>query len=258
MAEKKTTWKKRLGAFVPRFVPNCILSSVMGFLGVLKGTSGKQVTENRNHNQKLLVEQGESPSTRKFFVPGTFIENQRHWKEVKFGGKYTMSYGGCEIFAVYNALLSLGEEMTGQNMVELISYFERRGAVWAGSLGIAPRAARKYFKKRKYEVTFSWSRKEETIQKLGEKSDTLIVTAYNDGRDIFQCIHTVNISKDGEGKFHVHNDFYSRKNARGEVEFVSHGPYGSLWEAVTHLSGGTGVPICITGISKRVENETEL
>lgn len=251
MAEKKTTWKRRLGAFVPGFVPNFILSAVMGALSILKGTSEKQVEENRTHNFKLLVEQVETPKTQSFFVPGDFIENQRYWKEVKFGGKYTMSYGGCEIFAVYNALVSLGEEMTGQNLVELISFFERKGAVWAGGLGIAPKAAGQYFKKRKYKVAFTWSRKEAPIKKLGENSDTIIVTAYNDGRDIFQCIHTVNISKDELGKFHVHNDFYSRKNARGELEFVSHGPYDTLSEAVKHLSGGTAAPICVTGISKK-------
>lgn len=251
MAERKTTWKKRLGAFIPRFVPNIILASVWGLLGVLKGTSGKRVAENRSHNHTLLVEQAETPGIRSFFTPGTFIENQRHWKEVKFGGKYTMSYGGCEIFAVYNALLSLGEEMTGQRLVELISFFERRGAVWAGSLGVAPGAAWKYFKKQKYGVSFTWSRKESVIQKLGESSDTIIVTAYNDGRDIFQCIHTVNISKDAAGKYYAHNDFYSRRNAKGEQEFVSHGPYETLWEAITHLSGGTAAPICVIGICKK-------
>lgn len=242
--------KDFLKVFIPQHVPNVVVSGVMGMLGLFK-TSKKQVELNRLHNTELLVEKADAPETRQFFTPNTYIENQRQWGKVCFGSKYTMAYGGCEIFAAYNALLSLGREMSGQELVELISAFERKGVVLAGYFGSAPKAAYHYLRKCGYKVRLVSSREESVINALGEESDTVIVTVYNDGRDIFRMIHTVNISKDEEGKYYGHNCYKMQKDASGGTVFVSQGPHESLCEVIREMSGGKAAVLCVIGISKK-------
>lgn len=249
---KKKTWKMRLAAFVPRYIPNRLVAGVMGLLQMLRKTSKAKIEDNFIENRQILEEQSGWRGGVPFFYPGTFIENQRLWRKVSFGRDYTMSYGGCEIIAVYNALLSLGKELSAKELAELISQFERRGAVWGGLWGVAPQSVKPYLKRKGYHVKKSWSRKEKSLNCMGEESDTLIVTSYNNGHDIFDGMHTVNISKDEEGKFHVHNDYRTGSDGQGRIVFVSHGPYDTLYQAVSNLSEGTAVPVCVLGVSKIV------
>ncbi|MBR4084814.1 MAG: hypothetical protein IKK33_11095 [Lachnospiraceae bacterium] len=251
MAEKKT-WKNRLATFVPRYIPNLLVAGVIGFMQMVQRTSKEKVEQNFIENSKLLEEQAVLQGGVPFFCPGTYIENQRLWRKVSFGRDYTMSYGGCEIIAVYNALLSLGKELSSGELAELISHFERRGAVRGGLWGVAPQAVKPYFKRKGYHVKKTWSRKEKSISRIGEESDTVIVFSYNNGQDIFDGMHTVNISKDEEGKFHVHNDYRTGPDDQGRIVFVSHGPYDTLAEAVSNLSEGTAASICVIGIRKKV------
>lgn len=245
---QKKTWKDRLAAFVPRYIPNRLVAGVMGLLQIMRKTSKAKVRENCIQNSSILEGQASVSERKVFFRPTVFIENQRQWKQVCFGRQYTMAYGGCEIIAVYNALLSLGKELSGSELAELISRFERKGAVWGGMWGVTPQSLKPYFKKLGYGVKKTWSRREKPINRLGEECDTLIVTFYNNGDDVFDGIHTVNISKDAEGKFHVHNDYHSYRDAKGSTIYVSHGPYDTLYEAVTKLSGGTAATMCVMGV----------
>lgn len=251
--EKKKTWNDRLAALVPRYIPNRLVAGVMGLLQMMRKTSKVKVKENCIQNRSILEEQANVTGRKVFFRPATFIENQRKWDGVCFGRGYTMAYGGCEIIAVYNALLSLGKELSAGELAELISRFERKGAVWGGMWGVTPQSLKPYFKKLGYPVKKTWSRKEKPINRLGEESDTLIVTSYNNGDDVFDGIHTVNISKDEEGRFHVHNDYRYYRDANGSHIFVSHGPYDTLYEAVSKLSGGTAASLCVIGVKKASE-----
>lgn len=250
MAGQKT-WKKRLAVLVPRYIPNRLVAGVVGLLRILQRTSKEKVEENFIENSKTLEEQTQQGGVP-FFRPGAYIENQRLWRKVKFGREYTMSYGGCEIIAVYNALLSLGKELSAKEMAELISHFERSGAVRGGLWGVAPQAVKPYLKRKGYRVKKTWSRKEKTINRIGEESDTVIVFSYNNGQDLFDGLHTVNISKDEEGRFHVHNDYRTGPDGQGRIVFVSHGPYDTLAEAVLNLSEGTAALICVIGVRKIV------
>lgn len=252
---KKKTGKDRLAALVPRYIPNRLVAGVMGLLQMMRKTSKEKVEENCIQNRSILEEQANVAERKVFFRPSVFIENQRKWGKVNFGRGYTMAYGGCEIIAVYNALLSLGKELSGSELAELISRFERKGAVWGGMWGVTPQSLKPYFKKLGYAVKKTWSRKEKPINRLGEESDTLIVTFYNNGQDVFDGIHTVNISKDEAGKFHVHNDYCYYRDAKGSHIYVSHGPYDTLYEAVTKLSGGTAATLCVMGVKKDLETQ---
>lgn len=250
---KKKTGKDRLAALVPRYIPNRLVAGVMGLLQMMRKTSKAKVEENCIQNRSILEEQANVAERKVFFRPSAFIENQRKWGKVNFGRGYTMAYGGCEIIAVYNALLSLGKELSAGELAVLISRFERKGAVWGGMWGVTPQSLKPYFKKLGYQVKKTWSRKEKPINRLGEESDTLIVTSFNNGDNVFDGIHTVNISKDGEGKFHVHNDYCYYRDAKGSHIYVSHGPYDTLYEAVSKLSGGTAAPLCVMGVKKASE-----
>lgn len=188
--------KERLGAFIPKHVSNQLVAGVMWLLSMLNKTGRKQTEANRIHNEKVLVKNADSSETRSFFVPGTFIENQKHWRSVRFGSRYTMAYGGCGIFAVYNALIAMGQQLNGKDMVELISEFERKGAVWAGRLGVAPGALYRYFRKRGYAACMITDRDKAKLNALGEEYDTFIVTVYNDTENIFRYIHNVSITRD--------------------------------------------------------------
>lgn len=250
---KNKKWKMHLATFVPRYIPNCLVAGVIGLLRILQKTSEEKVEKNYIENAKILEEQADLQGGVPFFKQGTYIENQRLWRKVYFGSDYTMSYGGCEIMAVYNALLSLGKELSAKELAELISHFERSGAVRGGLWGVAPQAVKPYLKRKGFRVKKTWSRKEKKINRMGEENDTLIVFSYNNKKDIFDGIHTVNISKDEEGKFHAHNDYRTGPDGQGRIVFVSHGPYETLYEAVSNLSEGTAVPICVIGVKKDAE-----
>lgn len=243
----KRKWKKIVGEFVPQWLPNTWVAGIMKLLSCFK-TSTKIVDKNKEHNYELLVEGEDSKETGQFFTPGAYIENQAQWGKVRFGKKYTMSYGGCEIFAVYNALVALKQKPNGRMLADLISLFERKGAVCAGYLGSEPKAAYRYFKKQGYQVKVVTRRDEVLINALGEEYETVIATVYNDGHDVFRMIHTVNISKDEQGYYHGHNCYKRGKNAKGETTYISHGPHKTLWEAVSAMSGGTAEVLLVMGI----------
>lgn len=248
-------WRMALGAFVPRHIPNRVVCGVMGLLSVLHRTSKRKREENRGVNLQicgldtktnLTAEAGLSASTESIcFTPGKYVENQPQWKDVRFGKRSDMAYSGCEILAVYNALLSLGECLSALELVELISTFEGKGAVWAGQLGTAPGAICKYFRKRGYKTEIRYWRDESTVNELGEEYDTIIVMFYNDAHDIFKMIHTVNISKDKEGKYWVHN-CYKRQG----IKFFADGSYESLWNAIHNRDFRERAVLCTIGIRK--------
>lgn len=248
MAEqKKSKIKAAIGEWIPQSIPNGLVAGIMGFLSLFK-TTRRKVKANRTHNAQLLAEKEHSEETGQFFTPGEYIENQAQWGSVRFGKKYTMAYGGCEIFAVYNALVALKQEPDGRALTELISKFERKGAVLAGYLGSAPKAAYHYFKELGYQVKVVTCRDEAAINELGEEYRTFIATVYNDGHNIFRMIHTVNISRDEKGQYHGHNCYKRGRNAKGEMTYVSHGPHNTLWEAVKAMSGGTAEVLLVMGI----------
>lgn len=242
-------WRSFVGAFVPRYVPNRVVCGVMGLLSVLWRTPKRKIRENRIQNVKILQEKKPGETSRQDGMcpaPGAYIENQPQWDNVCFGRKSTMAYSGCEIFAVYNALVSLGELPGGSDVAELIEVFEKRGAVWAGLFGTSPGAIRRYFLKGRFCVEVCYNRNPQVVNRLGKTSDTMLVMVYNDASDIFQMIHTVNVSKDETGKYYIHNCYC--KGASGEYTYA--GPFNTLWDAVCRMGGGRAALLWVLGIRK--------
>ena len=194
-------------AFIPQNIDN---KTVLDAFDVMRGAnfiSDKVIEENAIANKAELMNAGYIPRR------GECIENQALWGKVQFGNSpnSNMSYSGCEIIATYNALSALGEPTSADTMVSLISGYERDGAALNGEFGVAPRAIADYFIKEGYSVDMTVSTDAATINKLGENSNVVIATVYNNQNDITQMVHTVCITKTDEGKYVVHNAYKQDK-----------------------------------------------
>ena len=230
------------GSYAITHIPNYCMVKILSLLTLVK-ISGKRRNENQAANRKVL----EAASAEKagFFSANHFIENQSEWESVRFGVS-AMDYSGCEIMAVYNALLDLGNEMAARSMAELISEFERKGAALSGRWGCAPKSIYKYFVRRGYKVTMTTCADPDTINTIGENSDSVIITAYNDRNDIRKMIHTISITKNDLGNYILHNA-YKRTNGR-YAAYSGDSPIKSLWDVIGSMSQGQAAPICVIGI----------
>lgn len=230
------------GSYAITHIPNCCMVRILGLFTIVK-VSGKQMEENLSANSTVLAATVKEKSG--FFTPGRFIENQNEWEGVRFGLS-TMKYSGCEIMAVYNALLDLGNEMAAQDMAELISVFERKGAELKGRWGCSPRSICNYLTRRGYRVTTTTSKNPDTINSIGDCSDSIIITAYNDRNDIRKMIHTICVTKDHHGNYTLHNAY---KRINGLYAAYSAGnSIHKLCDAIGAMSQGQASPICIIGI----------
>ena len=114
----KKTINRKLRAFIPQHISNKIVLAVLKILSKLCCVPQSVISSNAAHNSKMLL-------NRNLYNADCYIENQSQWSAVKFGTKYSMSYSGCEIIAVHNALRALGKGLSVQCMVNLISCFEQ-------------------------------------------------------------------------------------------------------------------------------------
>ena len=162
-----------------------------------------------------------------------YIEEQHNYTDMYYGNK-TISFCGCEIIATYNAIYDL----TGKHDIsfpEMINEFEKDGIVLSGFFGTAPRAIEDYLKNHGFK-TISSSKKEE-YDKIGEESDALILTLYNDKYDIFNMVHTINITKKNN-KYYIHNNGY-----KSYLE-----PYNSIMDILLRINSGDAKDIFLIGI----------
>lgn len=193
-----------------------------------------------------------------FYTEGEYIENQAQWGGVKFGSKeeeISMSTSGCGVMAAYNARIALGEDVSSQTMVEMISEFEKE-ALGGGAYGVSPGAVYNYFGDRGYEVNITCSTDCDVINNLGEQNDTIIVTAYNNKNDIDQMVHNVSITKNAEGKYEVHNAYlWSKKEGKYVCDDNEGKGYDSVQEAIDGMGSGNAKALCVIGISNPETDE---
>lgn len=234
-------------ALIPQKIPN---KTVLGVLKILSILPVPMIVVAMNHIYNTCIFYKKETEGGKMIYDGAgYIENQNEWKDVNFGFFYHMKYSGCEIIAAYNALLALGEAVSVQTMINLISRYERCGAVLGGLFGVSPYAVKAFFVKIGYHVTTTVCKDAETINKIGENSDTVIVTAYNNAHNILGQIHTVSITKESNGTYCIHNA-YHRVNGKYAAKSGCH----SLQDAIDAISNSEPSSICVIGISRRSEN----
>lgn len=176
-----------------------------------------------------------------------YIENQAQWSGIRFGAgrHHCMSYSGCEIIAVFNAWRALRGPGTPGEMADLIREFEHAGAALWGAFGTSPRALIKYFRKCGLSVLVSYG-ENDSMKRIERESRAMIATVYNDGKDITRQIHTVCITGDRKQGFVLHNAYKRDKNG----VYCASVPYGTLGEAVAHISEYELRLICLIGISE--------
>ena len=191
---KSESEESYIKSFIPQKISNSIALSFFELLRkinyISNNFSGNLEYNNINfehHKKRIKKDNG-------------YIENQHDYNDMKYGNQ-TMSYCGCEIISVFNAINFLTKNKN-INLPEIINDFENDGITLNGNFGTAPKAIEDYFKKKNY-FTVSTS-KEEEFDKIGEIAECLILTFYNDKNDIMQEVHTVNITKE-KGKLYVHN-----------------------------------------------------
>ena len=235
MIMKKTHFFSRL----PVILPNRIMYAGYTLLSFFSFHVGKKVREAH------FRENGEKNIDSRIFSTGRYIENQSLWKNVKFGSgkKSSMEYSGCTIIAVYNLLLSLGDK--DRNILKIIDAFEKRGLALKGDFGIAPYYAYRYLKINGYKARYITSKNRNVIDKFGNSFDGFILTFYWDKYNIFNKLHTINISKEN-GKFVAHNCYHKDSNGK----FGAIGPYDSLSDAVK-APGENTLPLVIIGVNNK-------
>ncbi|MDE5717526.1 MAG: hypothetical protein K2I53_07925 [Lachnospiraceae bacterium] len=230
-----------IASFIPRHVSNRVLLTVYRLLAVF----GVPRFVRRNHlrENRIRLEQ----TNRDFWhAPDAYIENQSEWKKIRFGvgRRQSMSYGGCEIIATYNARKALGAPVSKKFMAELIDAYEARGAALWGAFGVAPTMITAYFRKNGFQVKAADGADAEAAEEIARNSKVMIATAYNDKNDITGQIHTVCITKNREGQFVLHNAYYRDEKGR----FRESRPYMTFWEAVSHISRRSPKLIYLIGI----------
>ncbi|MCR5651626.1 MAG: hypothetical protein K6F86_10635 [Lachnospiraceae bacterium] len=216
--------------FIPG-LPNALVVGALRFFSLFSFISKKKRSRNRDINIEEL-------RTGNLTGKDGFIENQHAMKDLMFG-KTDMAYAGCEIIAVYNALLSLGFP---KDLPELISTFEKKGSVLGGRFGTSPYALYRYLSKVFDNVSFSFKRRD--FEKLAQDSRVFIITYYNDAKDIMQQIHTVCVTKDKDEGMHPHNA-YCRETGICSVERL---------EQALGVEG-RGKILFMTGIKQNEEKE---
>ncbi len=216
--------------FIPG-LPNSLVVGALRFFSLFSFISKKRRQKNSGTNEEVLKKES-------YTAKDGFIENQHAMKALMFG-RTDMAYAGCEIIAVYNALLSLGRK---KDLTELISTFEKRGSVFGGRFGTSPYALYRYLSKTPENVCFSFKRKD--FERIAQESRILIITYYNDAKDIMQQIHTICVTKNEKDEMEPHNAYCTEAGIRS-VEGLERG-LGVQ---------GRGKIIFMTGIKQNEEKE---
>jgi len=199
-------FKEKMAAWIPEHISPKLIVGLYFLFDLLCTVRLKQRESNYNHNIELLRGE-ESP------LGQGYIENQNDWANVFFG-KTTMAFAGCEVLAVYNALLALGKDGGSDLIARLISDFERKGAAFQGWIGTSPLAIKKYLNKLGIQTRLVWDE-----DKLSDSS-VAIATIYNDRKDLYSQIHTIAFTKERDG-YVAHNAMNGSTESKSLKEAIS-------------------------------------
>lgn len=201
-------FKHRIAEWIPTHIPPRIVVFFYGLSEKLTVIKKSIRSEHRRNNEAALANEG-SP------LRGGFIENQREWKNIRFG-KADMAFSGCEVMALYNVLYALGIGSGAAFISDLIEEFEKSGAALGGRIGSSPASIRRHLKKHGINSRIVW--KEDNIP---DDTDIAIVTVYNNKKTLYSQIHTITFTREENG-FTAHNA-YSRQRFYPGLKEAIHG-----------------------------------
>lgn len=232
-----------LASFIPRYISN---KTVIRAYRLLSGIKVPRLVREKNYRHNL--EQLRKLDDKIWRDSKACIENQAQWSTIRFGaGKHaSMSYSGCEIIAAFNARKVWKDFGSLEDMADLICYFEADGAALCGEFGTSPWAVARYFKRCGFRVLLSYGEKN-TMEAIVQECQVMIATAYNDRQDITRQIHTVCITREGGHCYVLHNAYFQNH----EGTYTASPVYGTLQDAIAHMSRYETKLICLLGIGER-------
>lgn len=241
-----------LKGYIPHNVTNDQVVEVLQYVANMNlfRVSSFTIAKNRQFNSWFID---------KVYESGQYIENQNDWDFIHYGD-YSMAHSGCGIIAIINACHSLGIDLTDEEVLDLISEFEKNGCVLGAAAGTSPMAIVDYFLDSvEYEVTYTTSNDPAVIKAISETCDTFIVDVYNDSDDITKSMHYVNIEKrvdeNGNVKYVVHNsstyyDSNGDHKKQNDEPYIESKEYNSLEEAINDVNhDNNSRSVMIIGIS---------
>lgn len=222
---------QKICALIPNKVNNETVVSAFEILRRQQKLLKKDFTAHRKKNEESFAKHLAVLEKNKGYV-----EDQNSYTDMAYGDS-TMQYSGCEVFATFNALRNIAGK-TVMSLSKMISEYEKDGMVLSGKFGTSPKAIRDFLEKNGYRTEFCMD--ETLFDEVGKRSDSLILTMYNDRDDISKQVHTINISKE-DGRFTAHNAY-----CNGKVV----GPYPTVKELLANLNQGRVRGISLIGIRK--------
>lgn len=229
---------KDVKEYAVSFVPQRVSSeTALGFMEFLRAVQPRRNTLAEGNLYGNLYAYGKHRA--RVNRQDGYIEDQENYSDLRYGS-VTVAYSGCEVIAVANVLNALRRAglIGGEKCPELphlLYSFERNGKLLGGRFGTSPGALRDYMRYCGFEAELSTDRHIFPI--IAEKSDVLMLTCYNDGKNLLKEVHTFCISK--EDGYRTHNA-YHRGNA---------GPrYEQFEDLLRELNGGRAKPICLIGV----------
>lgn len=228
-------------SFIPKHVSN------RTFLNIYHALTWIKVPRRiREKNYTFNCEQLKSEKWDVWNKSSAYIENQSEWKNIRFGtgSHHNMSYSGCEVIASYNAWKALKGSGSPEQMAKFILDYETHGAALRGEFGTSPYAIEKYFKKNGFSVEAAYGDDNTAVYAIGNTYKVMIATVYNDRNDITKQVHTVCITFDSKKGYILHNAYLVNKSGT----YVESAPYGTLAEAIEHISRRETKLIYLIGI----------
>jgi|GEM_PF-1519123 uncharacterized protein YvpB len=205
------------------------------------------VTKTKRESHKV-INVAAWKDNKNLFIKNGFIENQPAMNMLQFGNSHKADYNGCEIIAIYNALVALGRvDINEDNTVfsELLEHFEKRGSSFWGAFGTSPYAIYRFFSNNLFAVQRinykNWNEllgNKNAYDDFIKNNDAFIFIAYNNERKLSDMIHTMCITKNNED-FVIHNDYAGTKH------------YKSLADTVNDYKNGKGRLLMLIGVGNK-------
>ncbi|MGN0425002.1 MAG: hypothetical protein ACI4FY_06745 [Acetatifactor sp.] len=153
----------------------------------------------------------------------------------------TADYNSCEVIAVYNCLRFFGREV---DFPGLLGCFERKGAALGGAFGTDPEAIREYMRRLGFLVEKLGGRDlSQSLDSFGKRHAAFLLCMYNHTHSLENGMHTMCVTKCGDGGFLLHNDYHTY----GRIVFAS------LEEAIASYRDGNARTLLLLGVTPASE-----
>ena len=229
---------KNVKNYAVSFVPQRVSGrTALGFMEFLRAVQPRRVTLAEGNLYGNIY--AYAKHRERVYRQDGYIEDQENYTDLRYGS-VTVSYAGCEVIAVANVLNALrracliGDDLC-QELPHLLYLFEMNGKILGGRFGTSPGALRDYMKFLGFETWLCTDMQNFPI--VAGMSDVLILTCYNDEKNLLKEVHTFCISK--EDGYRTHNA-YDRGKAGCRYE--------KFEDLLRDLNGGSAKPICLVGV----------